>query len=140
MIDTLHLLMSVLGITTSDRITLAAFLIFLVVMHPSVVGGRQIGLDGGLVPGRMAPDFAAGADALVGLDMRAGGHLLQENFDGFRAFAAFKGKDTSGFQHDQRAMDKKSAILSSKKLVSGLTFGHSAGVRSDIRTFRRCQV
>jgi hypothetical protein len=132
--------MSVLGITTSGPITLAAFLIFLVVMHPAVVGGRQVRLDGGLVTGRMAPDFAAGADALVGLDMRAGGHLLKENLDGFGAFAAFKGKDTSGFQHDRRARGGKSRILSSGKLVSGLTFGHFAGVRSDIRTFCRCQV
>ena len=69
-------------------------------MHPSVVGRRQIRRDCGLVAGGMTFDFTATADALIGLDMRAGRHFLQKNFDRFRALGAFEREDTGGFQHD----------------------------------------
>ena len=69
-------------------------------MHPSVVGRRQVRRDGGLVAGGMTLDFTASADALVGLDMRAGRHFLQKNFDRFCALGAFEREDTGGFQHD----------------------------------------
>ena len=69
-------------------------------MHPSLVGRRQIRRDGGLVAGGMTFDFTAIADALIGLDMRAGRHFLQKNFDRFRALGAFEREDTGGFQHD----------------------------------------
>jgi hypothetical protein len=93
------MLMSTLGITTRSRITLAVFLLFLVVMHPSVACRLQERLHGGLVAGRVALQFAAIAQSLVGLDMRAGGHLLQVDLDRFRAFVTFKGKDAGWFQH-----------------------------------------
>jgi hypothetical protein len=92
--------MSILRITTPSRITLAVYLIFLMMMHPTFVVRLQVRLDGGLAARRMALHFAACADALVGLDVGAGGHLLQENFDRFRAFGTFKGKDAGRFQHE----------------------------------------
>jgi hypothetical protein len=94
--------MSVYRVTTVARFTLAAYLIFLMMMHPSIVICLQVGLDGGFVAGRMAFDFAAGADALVRLDMGAGGHLLQEDFDCLRAVGALESEDTGWFQHKRK--------------------------------------
>jgi hypothetical protein len=50
-------------------------------MRPVAIASRQVGFDGILFAGRMPPDFAAFADALVRLDMRTGGHFLQKNLD-----------------------------------------------------------
>jgi hypothetical protein len=91
--------MSVYRVTTVARFTLAAYLIFLMMMHPSIVICLQVRLDGGFGSDRMALDFAAGADALVGLDMGAGGHLLQKDFDRLRAVGALESEDTGWFQH-----------------------------------------
>jgi hypothetical protein len=88
-------------------------LIFLVMMHPTLVGRGQIGLDGGLVAGRMSLHFPASADTLVGLNMRARGHFLQENLDGFGAAGAFEGKDSGWFQHGEWGWGGEGAILSS---------------------------
>jgi hypothetical protein len=94
--------MSVYRITTAARFTLAAYLIFLMMMHPSIVICLQVRLNGGLVASCMALDFATGADSLVRLDMRAGGHLLQEDFDGLRAIGALESENTGWFQHKKK--------------------------------------
>ena len=111
-------------VTTPDRNTLAVFLIFSVMVHPGLIGRGQKRLDGGLVARGVALDFAAIADALVGLDMRAGGHLLQENFDRFRAFGAFKGEDSGGFQHGGSVRGRKRHFI-----IGG---NSHPGVKSDI--------
>jgi hypothetical protein len=66
-------------------------------VRPVTVGRSKEGFDRLFLPGRVTPYFAAGTDALVGLDMRAGGNFLQENRDRFRAFNAFEGKGAGGF-------------------------------------------
>ena len=67
------------------------------VMHPAPVVGSQVRRYGSLIASGMAFDFAASADALVGLDMRAGRHFLQEDFDRFCALGAFEREDASWF-------------------------------------------
>jgi hypothetical protein len=49
----------------------------------------------------VALDFTAFANALVGLDVRAGGHFLQGDLDRLGAFGALEGQETGGFGHDE---------------------------------------
>jgi len=44
--------------------------------------------------------FAAGADALIGLYVRAGGDFLQKYLNRFTAFFTFEGQDAGWFIHD----------------------------------------
>lgn len=70
-------------------------------MRPQDIIGAEIGLYSFLVTGRVFHDFAAAANALVGLNMRAGRDFLQEDLDGFAAIFAFEGQDAGGFvDHD----------------------------------------
>jgi hypothetical protein len=86
-------------------ITLVNFLLFFycleasqsMVMGPLPFGRSEIGLNSVLASCCMAPQFTAGAHALVRLDMGAGGHFLQEDFDRFLALDAFKGQHAGGF-------------------------------------------
>jgi hypothetical protein len=48
---------------------------------------------------RMFMQSAAIADALVGLNMRAGGDFLQVDFDGLTAVFAFECEDAGWFEH-----------------------------------------
>lgn len=48
----------------------------------------------------MFHDFAAGADALIGLYVRAGGDFLQKDLNGFAAIFTFEGQDAGRFIHD----------------------------------------
>ena len=52
--------------------------------------------------------FATGANALVRLNMGAGGHFLQKHLHGFAAFFAFKGQDTGWFVHGKLIQNKNS--------------------------------
>ena len=70
------------------------------VMRPITVVRFQIRFDGILASGGVALQFTAGAQALVGLDMRAGRDLLQEDFDRFVAFVAFEGEYAGRLEHD----------------------------------------
>src|SRR5450830_1444485 len=67
------------------------------VMCPATVCRLQVSLDGFSLAGGVALDFAALADALVRLDMRAGGHFLQVNLHGFVTFYALEGEAAGGF-------------------------------------------
>jgi hypothetical protein len=49
------------------------------------------------VAGSVAHDFATFADALIRLDMRTHGDLLQANLHRFSALLAFEGQEASGF-------------------------------------------
>ena len=90
------------------------------VMGPVSVGRFQIGLDRILVSGGVALQFTAGAQALVGLDMRAGRDLLQKHFDRFRTFFALECQYASGFEHDDDVCGGwKARILSSRVDGSG---------------------
>jgi hypothetical protein len=67
--------------------------------------------------GRMAFDFAALADALVRLDMRAGRYFLQKNLDRLRTFDAFESEYAGRFHNCPRSVGgaagaAKGAILS----------------------------
>jgi hypothetical protein len=59
----------------------------------------------------MALEFATLAQALVRLDVGAGRHFLQEDFDGLRAFFTLEGQDAGWFEHDVVFWRRKSAIL-----------------------------
>ena len=48
----------------------------------------------------MFHDFAAGADALVWLYVRAGGDFLQKYLNRFAAIFTFEGQDAGWFIHD----------------------------------------
>jgi hypothetical protein len=74
------------------------------VVRPGPVSRFQKRLDGILVAGRVTLKFATCAQALVRLDVRAGGHLLQEHFDRFGALGAFEGKDAGRFKHGQELL------------------------------------
>jgi len=67
------------------------------VMGPVAAASGQVGLDSILLPGRMPHDFSAFANTLIRLDMRTGGHFLQENLDWLRAGFAFEGEETGWF-------------------------------------------
>ena len=70
-------------------------------MWPQNIIGAQIRLHSFLIASRMFHDFAAVANALIGLNVGAGRDFLQENLDGFAAIFAFKGQDAGGFvDHD----------------------------------------
>jgi hypothetical protein len=86
--------MNILSITAPCSITLGHFL---VMMRPIAVSRLEVGLDGVLVARGVALEFTALAQALVRLDMGAGRHFLQEDFDRFRAFDALESKDAGGF-------------------------------------------
>src|SRR5206468_3601116 len=60
------------------------------------------GLDGVRIAGRVAFDLAAFADALVGLDVRAGRDFLQGDLDWLGAFGALEGQEAGGFGHGIR--------------------------------------
>ena len=66
-------------------------------VRPAAVGRFQIRFHGISLAGGVAFQFAALAQALVRLDMRAGRHFLQVNLHGFLAFDAFEGKAAGGF-------------------------------------------
>src|SRR5438128_364496 len=63
-------------------------------VKPVAVIGCQVGRDSLFLAGGMAYYFTAFANALVGLDMGTGGHLLQENLDRLGAGFAFEGQET----------------------------------------------
>src|SRR5471032_247526 len=67
------------------------------VMCPAAVSRLQVSLDGFSLAGSVALDFAALANALIRLDMRAGGHFLQVDLHGFVTFYALEGKAAGGF-------------------------------------------
>jgi hypothetical protein len=69
----------------------------MMVMEPIPVRRRQKGIDRVLLPDRVPPHLAAGANALIRLDMRTGGNFLQVDRDGFCAFIAFEGQGAGGF-------------------------------------------
>lgn len=61
---------------------------------PVVAAYGYIRLDRFFLPSGMAQHFTALADALVRLNMGAGGHFLQKHLDWLRAGFAFEGKGT----------------------------------------------
>ena len=63
-------------------------------MRPLAVSGGKKGRNGVFLPGRVPHHFAALANALIRLDMRAGRHLLQEHLDWLGALLALESKDT----------------------------------------------
>jgi hypothetical protein len=69
----------------------------MVMVRPQGIRRRQVGFHRLFLPGGMAHDFTAVADALIGLDMRAGGYFLQEYLYRLAAGFAFKGQDAGGF-------------------------------------------
>jgi hypothetical protein len=81
-----------------------------VVVRPAAVGRIEEGFDGVFVAGSITTRLAALAQALVRLDMRAGRHFLQINFNGFGAFGAFEGQDAGRFGHGGRSVREKRAF------------------------------
>ncbi|MFT5645266.1 MAG: hypothetical protein ACI83P_002835 [Janthinobacterium sp.] len=69
------------------------------VVRPVAVSRRQIRRYRVSLTGCVAFQGAARADALIGLDMRAGRYLLQKNLDRFAAVRAFEGKCAGGLGH-----------------------------------------
>lgn len=67
------------------------------VMGPLPFWRSEIGLNCVLASCCMAPQFTAGAHALVRLDVGAGGNFLEEDFDRFLALDAFEGQHAGGF-------------------------------------------
>src|SRR5450830_207238 len=67
------------------------------VMCPAAVSRLKVSLDGLGLAGSVALDFAALANALIRLDMRAGGHFLQVDLHGFVTFYALEGEAAGGF-------------------------------------------
>jgi hypothetical protein len=63
----------------------------LVVVGPAF-RGCQVGCDRVFLADGVMAHFAAGANAEVGLDMRAGRDFLQADLDGFGALGAFEGE------------------------------------------------
>ena len=60
------------------------------------------------LPGRVPVRSAAGAQAQIGLDMRAGRYFLQVDGDGFAAGTALEGQTTGGFgTHGGMAVGKR---------------------------------
>ena len=70
-------------------------------VRPAPVRGVQEGFDGMLVAGGIAARLAAGANACIRLDVRAGRHFLEEDFDRFRAFLALESQDAGWFRHER---------------------------------------
>jgi hypothetical protein len=66
----------------------------MVVVCPVAVARCHIGCDSIFLSGSVPQDFTAFADALVRLDVGAGGHFLQEDLDWLRTGFAFEGQDT----------------------------------------------
>jgi hypothetical protein len=68
-------------------------------MHPIVVIGLHEGPNGIGLTGGMPVQFAATAQALIRLYVRAGGDFLQKHLDGFSAFLAFEGQNSGWLMH-----------------------------------------
>lgn len=68
----------------------------MVMMRPSVMRIGKERCHRFLVASGVIAHFAAFADALVGLDMRAGGDFLQVQRDRLGAFCAFEAEGTGG--------------------------------------------
>lgn len=74
-----------------------------VVMVVHFTGFNKL-LHGISLAGGMAAQFAAGAQALVRLDVRARRHFLQVQGDGFVAFNAFERQGTGWLGHFYQSM------------------------------------
>jgi hypothetical protein len=68
-------------------------------MRPSNIGRIHKRRHSVFITRRMLMQSAAIADALVGLNMRAGGDFLQVDFDGLTAAFAFEREDAGWFEH-----------------------------------------
>ena len=66
----------------------------------------DVGSHGIRIAGRVTFDLAAFADALVGLDVRAGGYFLQGDLDRLGAFGALEGQEAGGFGHGRRKLER----------------------------------
>lgn len=64
------------------------------VMRPFAAAGSQIGRNGVLLTSRVPHHFAALANALIRLDVRACRHFLQEDLDWLGALLALEREDT----------------------------------------------
>lgn len=105
----------------------------MMVMRPSIVRiGEEIG-HRFLIPRGVIAHFSAFADALIGLDMRAGGYFLQVQGNRLCALGAFEGQGTCRFgAHEiSTKLDKRQevrriisllwhAVIPIKKAFSGV--------------------
>jgi hypothetical protein len=71
----------------------------LMMMRPATIRRCQVSLHGIFLPGCMTTNFAAIANPLIRLDVRASRYGLQEHLDGLAALYTFKSQDT-GMLHD----------------------------------------
>lgn len=90
------------------------------VMRPAAVGRRQVRLDGIGLAGRMTLQFAALAQALVRLDMRASRYFLQEYLDRFIAFDTFERQRARGFHGFPCGFELDGRAVSKSKRNTGL--------------------
>lgn len=78
-------------------------------VRPQDIIGAEIGLNCFLVASRMFHYFAAAANTLIRLNVRAGRDFLQENLNRFAAVFAFKGQYAGGFvDHDANFLNSYS--------------------------------
>jgi hypothetical protein len=61
-----------------------------------------------LVASGMSLEFPATADALIRLNVRAGGNLLQKDLNRLRAFSALEAQEASGFVSHVEFLDQYS--------------------------------
>jgi hypothetical protein len=77
---------------------------------PVAVARRQIGRNGVSIAGGVALDFTTAADALVRLDVRAGGDFLQINGDWLGALCALERQGTGGFMITEQVKERRAAF------------------------------
>jgi hypothetical protein len=71
----------------------------MVLMRPSLVRIGKEGCHRFLIAGSVITHFAAFANSLIGLNMRACGNFLQIQRDRLGAFCAFEAQGPGGFAH-----------------------------------------
>jgi hypothetical protein len=76
-------------------------------MRPRNVWRGQVACYRLFVTSGVFHDFAATANALIRLDVRAGRNLLQKHFDLFAALLTFKSEDTGWLVHEYLKSDNK---------------------------------